>query len=252
VQDTIVSSAVATDIPDSDSEGQASYEVIARVTFHSKLPGQSSAAEKGEKPNTTTAKDTRAKEFSYMFAPTKANYLAFLQTILKKHHLTQYTVTDQSVFPCKVQVPPSRESDALYVINFDEYKDLANKIIKKRPKEPITVSIDMLAVEEAFSKANRRPYFYPLVAAGATAGVLLTPILAPAALGVVGFSALGPVAGTLAASIQAGIGNVVAGSLFATAQSVAMGGAIPAAITAIGASVGAAGGAVAGASLKKK
>ncbi len=39
--------------------------------------------------------------------------------------------------------------------------------------------------------------FIPLVlgAAGATAGVVLTPIVAPAALGVVGFSAAGPVAG---------------------------------------------------------
>jgi hypothetical protein len=35
--------------------------------------------------------------------------------------------------------------------------------------------------------------------------------------------------------MQAGIGNVVAGSLFAGAQSVAMGGALPAAITAVGA-----------------
>ncbi len=46
----------------------------------------------------------------------------------------------------------------------------------------------------------------------------------------------------MAAGIQAGIGNVVAGSLFATAQSVAMGGAIPAIITAIGGGVGAVGG----------
>ncbi len=39
--------------------------------------------------------------------------------------------------------------------------------------------------------------FVPLVwgAACATAGVVLTPIVAPAALGVVGFSAAGPVAG---------------------------------------------------------
>ncbi|KAI9465363.1 hypothetical protein BJY52DRAFT_1221020 [Lactarius psammicola] len=84
-----------------------------------------------------------------------------------------------------------------------------------------------------------------VIAAGATTGVVLTPIVAPAALGVVGFSAAGPVAGTMAAGIQAGIGNVVAGSLFATAQSVAMGGAIPAVVSAAGAGLGAVGGAVA-------
>jgi hypothetical protein len=43
--------------------------------------------------------------------------------------------------------------------------------------------------------------------------------------------------GTAAAGIQAGIGNVVAGSLFATAQSIAMGGAVPLAVTAAGAGI---------------
>ncbi|KAJ7282728.1 hypothetical protein C8J57DRAFT_50365 [Mycena rebaudengoi] len=47
--------------------------------------------------------------------------------------------------------------------------------------------------------------------------------------------------GTLAASLQAGIGNVAAGSLFATAQSVAMGGAVPTianAVVGIGLGIG--------------
>ena len=86
------------------------------------------------------------------------------------------------------------------------------------------------------------------IALGAVGAV--TPLL----LGVVGFSAAGPVAGmfplvrhtieaaskpfellgSIAAGIQAGIGNVVVGSLFATAQSVAMGGAVPAVISAAG------------------
>ena len=52
--------------------------------------------------------------------------------------------------------------------------------------------------------------------------------------------------GSIAAGMQAGIGNVVAGSLFATAQSVAMGGGVPAVISAIGGmGAGAAGAAVA-------
>jgi len=40
--------------------------------------------------------------------------------------------------------------------------------------------------------------------------------------------------GSIAAGVQAGIGNVVAGSMFATAQSMAMGGGIPAVVSAIG------------------
>ena len=42
----------------------------------------------------------------------------------------------------------------------------------------------------------------------------------------------------MAAGIQAGIGNVAAGSAFTVAQSIAMGGAFPAVVTAIGAGVG--------------
>ena len=38
----------------------------------------------------------------------------------------------------------------------------------------------------------------------------------------------------MAAGMLAGIGNVVVGSLFATAQSVAMGGAVPAVVSAAG------------------
>jgi hypothetical protein len=52
--------------------------------------------------------------------------------------------------------------------------------------------------------------------------------------------------GSIAAGLQASIGNVVAGSLFAALQSIAMGGGVPAAITAVGGlGAGAAGAAVA-------
>ncbi|KAK7685295.1 hypothetical protein QCA50_011658 [Cerrena zonata] len=61
----------------------------------------------------------------------------------------------------------------------------------------------------------------------AAVGACVAPFLAPPALGVVGFSAAGPVAGSMAAGLQAGMGNVVAGSAFSVAQSVAIGGALP-------------------------
>lgn len=75
-------------------------------------------------------------------------------------------------------------------------------------------------------------------AGGAIAGAVLAPVVAPAALGVIGFGAAGPVAGSIAALIQSSIGNVAAGSLFAMAQSVAMGGALPLLGYATGAAAG--------------
>ncbi|KAJ4289684.1 hypothetical protein N0V90_011013 [Kalmusia sp. IMI 367209] len=48
----------------------------------------------------------------------------------------------------------------------------------------------------------------------------------PVALAAAGWTASGVVAGSFAATIQAGIGNVAAGSAFAVAQSAAMSGAV--------------------------
>ncbi|EPS97649.1 hypothetical protein FOMPIDRAFT_1024943 [Fomitopsis schrenkii] len=78
-----------------------------------------------------------------------------------------------------------------------------------------------------------------LTAGGLTIGAALAPEVAPAALGLVGFTSIGPVAGSMAAAMQSSIGNVAAGSLFATAQSISMGGAIPTIVSGIGGLTGA-------------
>ncbi|KAF8264966.1 hypothetical protein EI94DRAFT_1500643, partial [Lactarius quietus] len=125
-------------------------DVIACVTFYTK----SQSSSKGKKAKTVTTKETRAKDFTFIFAPTKTNYITFLQEILEKHHLTKYKVSDQVVFPCNMQVPPASKSNVTYVINFNEYEGLANKILKKSPSWPITIFIEMPDIERVFSKVN--------------------------------------------------------------------------------------------------
>ena len=56
-----------------------------------------------------------------------------------------------------------------------------------------------------------------LVVGGIGLGIV---VAAPVALPVIGFSSSGVVAGSLAAAIQSSIGNVAAGSIFATLQSI--------------------------------
>ena len=51
--------------------------------------------------------------------------------------------------------------------------------------------------------------------------IICAPLAAPL-LPLVGFSALGPVAGSLAAAAQSYVGSVAAGSFFAAAQAFAM------------------------------
>jgi hypothetical protein len=78
------------------------------------------------------------------------------------------------------------------------------------------------------------PVCFALQVTGAvvvTAALITVPIL-----GAIGFSAIGPVVGSVAAGWQASIGIVEAGSLFALCQSVAMGGAAAAGLATTGVS----------------
>ncbi|KAG6197129.1 hypothetical protein E4U50_007983 [Claviceps purpurea] len=78
--------------------------------------------------------------------------------------------------------------------------------------------------QHAMDATLKRPYSTAFVAAGVLVAAVPALAVAPV-LGSLGFGALGPVAGSAAAGIQSGIGNVAAGSLFATLQSAGMGGA---------------------------
>ncbi|KIM19840.1 hypothetical protein M408DRAFT_334245 [Serendipita vermifera MAFF 305830] len=72
-------------------------------------------------------------------------------------------------------------------------------------------------------------------------GATLVSFATPAAIAMVGFTTAGVAAGSMAAGIQAGIGNVAAGSVFAFMQSL---GTAPLANAAVGAVAGATGGGV--------
>lgn len=77
------------------------------------------------------------------------------------------------------------------------------------------------------------PYRSALQASGLLVGA--ASFSAPLILGAVGFSALGPVAGSAAVAWQSSLGLTQAGSFFALCQSAAMGGAAASGITAVGA-----------------
>lgn len=61
-----------------------------------------------------------------------------------------------------------------------------------------------------------------VVVSGIGAAVIALPFIAAAVLPILGFGALGPLAGGLAAGAQSYVGSVAGGSIFATLQAMAM------------------------------
>lgn len=103
------------------------------------------------------------------------------------------------------------------------------------------------------ASCSTMPFTLPLMiigasTAGATTAFFLVPVAATVALGAVGFSDGEPI-GSIAAGLQAGIGNVAVGSAFAAAQSVAMGGTLSGVVTAVGTTIGGVGAAAAAAAV---
>jgi hypothetical protein len=109
------------------------------------------------------------------------------------------------------------------------------------------------AIKSGSNLAKEHPKTTTIVGAMAT-GAVIAPLLAPVVIGAAGFSAAGPVAGSLAAGMQSSIGLVAAGSPFAIVQSAAMGGSAASAIVGTVASLTGlgTGGAVGGAAVAMK
>ena len=87
-------------------------------------------------------------------------------------------------------------------------------------------------VERAVCYAKSHPYLTALQASSALLSAF--SLGAPLLLNLAGFSAAGPVAGTVARTWQSSMGVVKAGSLFSWCQSAAMGGTAAAGISAAG------------------
>ncbi|KAF8957940.1 hypothetical protein BDZ97DRAFT_1628693, partial [Flammula alnicola] len=107
----------------------------------------------GKKGASTKKVEDKNKEFSFVFKSSKENYLAFLSALVEKHGHSKYTpVTLNRRFGIKVLVPPKKaKKDAIDVDKYDEFKALAEKIIKDKP-EKITVSFTL----EDVKKNNKR------------------------------------------------------------------------------------------------
>jgi len=108
------------------------------------------------------------------------------------------------------------------------------KVHQVRHQVPFTVLEKFPAIEypDVGEYVRAHPVAFGFQVAGAT--VLTTSVLGLPILGALGFTSIGPAAGSAAAAWQSSLGFVQAGTFFAWCQSAAMGGAAVGTITGAG------------------
>ncbi|KAI6163600.1 hypothetical protein EDD17DRAFT_1428783, partial [Pisolithus thermaeus] len=80
------------------------------------------------------------------FAPDDSNYLEFLCSILRKHGLMNYQVTEKKHFLLKY-IPPKRIGDAIDVDNQNDYREMVKKV-SDEAVPVVKVFVDMRQVEK--------------------------------------------------------------------------------------------------------
>lgn len=95
--------------PEIESETEEKLaNIVAKLTFYI-VPKENSVHRPSKKKAAAPKKEVRLKNFEFEFKPTEANYVAFLQEILAKHHVNGLEpVNRKTVYPMKVQVPPAK------------------------------------------------------------------------------------------------------------------------------------------------
>ncbi|THU91385.1 hypothetical protein K435DRAFT_841047 [Dendrothele bispora CBS 962.96] len=91
---------------------------------------------------------TKTKEIEHVFEPTVAGYIGLMKKMLARHDVTILKVSEKTVFPFKVQVPPDTKHSSTDVDNYQDYTDIVSKILHKQPSKAITVYIDMKHIKK--------------------------------------------------------------------------------------------------------
>ncbi|KAI6043636.1 hypothetical protein EDC04DRAFT_2600087 [Pisolithus marmoratus] len=126
-------------VPEDDNPPQ-SFSIF--LTVYSKIRKTSARG----KTTLKEEKSTKMKELC--FVADNSNYLEFLQSILIKHGLESYEVTEKRHFPLKYIPPKARGqwvSDAIDVNNIADYREMVKKISEDKPS---TVKIFTLKSSE--------------------------------------------------------------------------------------------------------
>ncbi|KAF8064884.1 hypothetical protein FPV67DRAFT_159076 [Lyophyllum atratum] len=111
------------------------------------------ASAKNKKPSTRKA--TKNKQFNYTFEATQENYVGFLNTFLKIHHVEKYQATPNHTFAFKIQIPPEKVGEARDVEEYGEYDTLAREILEAKPNKAINITIELAQIQKHGKKKSK-------------------------------------------------------------------------------------------------
>ncbi|KAJ7022363.1 hypothetical protein C8F04DRAFT_1049070 [Mycena alexandri] len=133
----------------SEPESETSYKtkVITTVTHYIVVPVQGGLSGAKNKAKPKEKKETKTKEFQYLFEASADNYVDFLKTILAKHGEERYNITAKMVYDMKVQLSGTKKGEALDVDSVEEYKELVTDHIIANRTPKLTVFVDMGEIE---------------------------------------------------------------------------------------------------------
>ena len=169
----------STTMSDSESEHAPSADeadpghtvtIASQVTHHTVVPPK-----QGSKAKPKDKKDVKTKELSHTFSPSMKNYLTLLRAVLAKHGEEKYNIMEKKRYIFKVLCPPAksyntiffltlniyhtdffgfRKGDTIDVENFQEFEELAQNIIKRKPQK-ITIYVDMADIQTLWRNVSK-------------------------------------------------------------------------------------------------
>ncbi|KAJ7049322.1 hypothetical protein C8F01DRAFT_1002497 [Mycena amicta] len=136
----------------SDDESDVPEDSTVSVTLTIQLTHYTIVPATGPKGKPKEVKGNKTKEMTHLFTATEESYKNLLKNILLKTGET--TLAEKSlIYSFQALVPPARAvKDALDIDNFQDYCELATKLIKA-PRLKITTLVDMKKVEAGASQA---------------------------------------------------------------------------------------------------
>ncbi|THU95797.1 hypothetical protein K435DRAFT_859147 [Dendrothele bispora CBS 962.96] len=131
----------------SERGDEESKVIVVQLTVYTKNP----STKKRGRPSFT--KEIKTKDIEHVFADSKDNYVQFLTAMLERHSKSKLiSVTENRLYPFKLQIPPTNKGAASDIDNFDDFCRAVKKIEDMSAGKTLTALLDEKVIKDAAKK----------------------------------------------------------------------------------------------------